>query len=210
MALPVRHDFLDLKMEDSQEDQGSGIFSPLQTNFQRGANPSSASLMPPADQVLQDVATSVLFDDTPLKYDGGGEMRSSVRNHDPAAVAAVTDAKCIGNAGDSEQCHELTVEGSDKLKHQQSDSNPSSEDEDESEDEEVFTNASPYNDETSGDLDFVSEEAKDYLASTTSLQRLGNPNEIANAVLFLASNKASFITGTELLVDGGAINNLMK
>lgn len=56
----------------------------------------------------------------------------------------------------------------------------------------------------------ASAEAKDYLASTTALQRLGNPNEIANAVLFLASNNASFITGTELLVDGGAINYLLK
>lgn len=56
----------------------------------------------------------------------------------------------------------------------------------------------------------ASAEAKDYLASITALQRLGNPNEIANTVLFLASDKASFITGTELLVDGGAINYLLK
>jgi len=69
---------------------------------------------------------------------------------------------------------------------------------------------SPGPTQTEGLDGVVSGEAKDYLASTTSLQRLGNPNEIANAVLFLASNKASFITGTELLVDGGAINNLMK
>ena len=39
---------------------------------------------------------------------------------------------------------------------------------------------------------------------------LGSPNEIANAVLFLASDNASFITGTELLVDGGAINYILK
>lgn len=53
-------------------------------------------------------------------------------------------------------------------------------------------------------------EAKDFLASSTALQRLGNPEEIANAVLFLASPNASFVTGTELLVDGGAINYLLK
>lgn len=47
------------------------------------------------------------------------------------------------------------------------------------------------------------EEAKDYLASATALQRIGNPDEIANAVVFLTSDRASFIMGTELLVDGG-------
>ena len=33
--------------------------------------------------------------------------------------------------------------------------------------------------------------------------REGKPIEVANAVLFLASDEASYITGTELLVDGG-------
>ena len=35
------------------------------------------------------------------------------------------------------------------------------------------------------------------------LKRLGQPVEVANAILFLASDEASFITGTELIVDGG-------
>ncbi|MCH9674081.1 MAG: SDR family oxidoreductase [Gammaproteobacteria bacterium] len=35
------------------------------------------------------------------------------------------------------------------------------------------------------------------------LGRLGQASEVANAVLFLASSEASFITGTELVVDGG-------
>ncbi|UII27909.1 SDR family oxidoreductase [Fulvivirga maritima] len=56
----------------------------------------------------------------------------------------------------------------------------------------------------------VTDEAKDYLASTVALQRLGVPNEIAETVLFLASNKASFISGTELLVDGGYTNYALK
>ncbi len=56
----------------------------------------------------------------------------------------------------------------------------------------------------------LSPEAKEYMASATALQRLGNPDEIAKTVLFLASDAASFITGTELLVDGGYINYALK
>ena len=41
------------------------------------------------------------------------------------------------------------------------------------------------------------------LISATPLGRLGDASEAAEAVLFLASNKASFITGTILTVDGG-------
>ncbi|MFC4150027.1 SDR family oxidoreductase [Micromonospora mangrovi] len=42
------------------------------------------------------------------------------------------------------------------------------------------------------------------LASTVPMSRMGEPEEIANAVLFLASDQSSFITGGELYVDGGA------
>jgi NAD(P)-dependent dehydrogenase (short-subunit alcohol dehydrogenase family) len=48
------------------------------------------------------------------------------------------------------------------------------------------------------------EQFKAQAAATTPLGRTGTPEEIAKAVLFLASNDSSFITGIELFVDGGA------
>lgn len=42
------------------------------------------------------------------------------------------------------------------------------------------------------------------LASTVVMGRLGRPEEIAKAALFLTSDDASFITGAELFVDGGS------
>jgi NAD(P)-dependent dehydrogenase (short-subunit alcohol dehydrogenase family) len=48
------------------------------------------------------------------------------------------------------------------------------------------------------------------LAAATATQRLAHANEIAKTALFLASDSASFITGTELLVDGGYINYALK
>lgn len=41
------------------------------------------------------------------------------------------------------------------------------------------------------------------IAAATPLGRVGQSDEIASAALFLASGQASFITGTELIVDGG-------
>jgi len=47
------------------------------------------------------------------------------------------------------------------------------------------------------------------LSTLYPIGRLGNPDDIANAALFLASDEASFITGSVLVVDGGltAVNN---
>jgi NAD(P)-dependent dehydrogenase (short-subunit alcohol dehydrogenase family) len=41
------------------------------------------------------------------------------------------------------------------------------------------------------------------LAATVPLKRVGRPEEIAQTIIFLASAKASFITGASYLVDGG-------
>jgi 3alpha(or 20beta)-hydroxysteroid dehydrogenase len=47
------------------------------------------------------------------------------------------------------------------------------------------------------------EAAADKWTAKVALKRLARPEEIANAILFLASEEASFITGAELIVDGG-------
>jgi len=47
------------------------------------------------------------------------------------------------------------------------------------------------------------ENTKNYLAGLIPAGRVGQPEEIAKAVLFLASDDASFINGVELFVDGG-------
>ena len=49
----------------------------------------------------------------------------------------------------------------------------------------------------------VGEQRKKMIANTVPLGRFGAPDEIAKAVVFLASDDASYITGTELFVDGG-------
>lgn len=46
---------------------------------------------------------------------------------------------------------------------------------------------------------------KDYLAGLIPAGRIGQPEEIAKAVLFLASDDASFVNGIELFVDGGQV-----
>src|ERR1700722_13186829 len=46
-------------------------------------------------------------------------------------------------------------------------------------------------------------ERKAGLAATVPLKRVGRPEEIAQTIMFLASDKASFITGASYLVDGG-------
>jgi NAD(P)-dependent dehydrogenase (short-subunit alcohol dehydrogenase family) len=47
------------------------------------------------------------------------------------------------------------------------------------------------------------EQRKKMISNSVPLGRFGTPNEIAKAVVFLASDDGSYITGTELFVDGG-------
>ena len=49
----------------------------------------------------------------------------------------------------------------------------------------------------------VDPEKLDYARRRTPLPRFGTPADVANAVLYLASDQATFVTGINLLVDGG-------
>jgi len=59
---------------------------------------------------------------------------------------------------------------------------------------------------------FVAARLKEYadpeaayreMASTQALGRMGTPEEIAHAALYLASDESAFVTGTAFLIDGG-------
>ena len=54
-----------------------------------------------------------------------------------------------------------------------------------------------------GMMDGAPDEMKQFFISRIPLGRLGKPEEVAAATLFLASDQSSFISGTELIIDGG-------
>jgi len=55
-----------------------------------------------------------------------------------------------------------------------------------------------------GQIAGVGDQLKESLLASVPMGRIGTPDEIAKAVVFLASDDSSFVTGTELFVDGGA------
>jgi len=52
------------------------------------------------------------------------------------------------------------------------------------------------------------EEARKLAAKKNSLGRMGKPEELANATVFLCSERASYITGVSLNLDGGRLKGL--
>src|SRR5712692_399687 len=53
------------------------------------------------------------------------------------------------------------------------------------------------------------EDALAQRAAETAVGRIGDPKEMAHLVAFLASGKASYITGTTILVDGGLVRSVL-
>lgn len=64
--------------------------------------------------------------------------------------------------------------------------------------------------QTPGLLSVATAEVQAHLASKSALQRLGNAEEVANTVLFLASDGAAYINGADIAVDGGSIQYMLK
>jgi 3-oxoacyl-[acyl-carrier protein] reductase len=60
----------------------------------------------------------------------------------------------------------------------------------------------------SQDLNISPTEFESRLVAEVPLNRVGQPEELADAIVWLASDRASYITGQTLLVDGGAFKGL--
>ena len=54
--------------------------------------------------------------------------------------------------------------------------------------------------------DAINSSAKEKIMARIPLRILGMPKDIADAVEFLVSDKATYITGQTLVIDGGLVN----
>ena len=53
----------------------------------------------------------------------------------------------------------------------------------------------------------ISEDSKEDLLDKIPIRKIGKPEDIAHAAVFLASDEASYITGQTIVVDGGRVIN---
>ena len=51
----------------------------------------------------------------------------------------------------------------------------------------------------------LKQDVVERIVTGSALGRIGTPREVADAVLFLASQRASYITGQSIVVDGGIV-----
>ena len=49
------------------------------------------------------------------------------------------------------------------------------------------------------------EKARQTLVRQVPLRRIGKPEDVANMIVYLASDESTFVTGTEMVIDGGVI-----